>query len=128
AAPLQRLELSDLGGIVRDDQLAALRVRHLVALAELVEQMTSFDAEPRLQRAGGIVDAGVDDAAVVGAGVLSPPRMALEDADRNAARRDRTRRGQAGDAGADDGNVDAGHFSCTGAIMVDTRSRRSRSA
>ena len=94
--------------VVRDDQLAAARVRHAVRGAELVEQPPAFDAEPRLQRAGRIVDAGVDHAAVVRAGVQARARVPLEDADRLAARRERPRGGQAGHAGADDRDVNLG--------------------
>ena len=66
---LRALRARHLVLVVRDDQLAAARVRHVVLGAELVQQTAPFDAQPRLERAGGIVDARVDDAAVVRAGV-----------------------------------------------------------
>ena len=42
--PLQRFEPGDLGVFARDDELPAVRVRHVVLHAEVVQQMTSFDA------------------------------------------------------------------------------------
>ena len=44
-------------------------MRHVVAGAELVHQPLALDAQLRLQRAGRIVDPGVDHAAVVRARV-----------------------------------------------------------
>ena len=58
---------------------------------------------------GGIVDAGVDDAAVVRARVLSRARMPLQHAHALPALGDRERCGQSGDAGSDDGDVDPLH-------------------
>src|SRR5205823_7604384 len=101
----QRFESGDFAAIGGDNELAALFVRHVVRAAELVEERPSFDTEPRLQRAGGIVDARVNDAAVVRAGFETRTRMFLEDADRQVAFRDRQRRGEARDAAADYSNV-----------------------
>src|SRR5262249_46165814 len=69
------LELGTLDG---DDQLAAALVWNPAAGAVLVELARAFDAEPRLQRSGLVVDAGVDHAAVVRALVSGYPRLALE--------------------------------------------------
>ena len=53
-----------------DDQLAAALARHAVLLAEGVQPLASLDAEDGLQGIPRVIDAGVDDAAVVGAGLL----------------------------------------------------------
>src|SRR4029079_14898110 len=87
----------------------AFAMRHAVLRAELVEAPAAVHAQARLERAGRVVHAGVDDAAVVRAGVLAWPRVPLEQHDRAAALRDRARGGEAGDAGADYGNVDPFH-------------------
>src|SRR6185369_8363100 len=92
-----------LRSVVPDDQLAAFAMRHAVLRAELVEAPAAVHAQARLERAGRVVHAGVDDAAVVRAGVLAWPRVPLEQHDRAAALRDRARGGEAGDAGADYG-------------------------
>ena len=46
--------------------------RHAVRVAPRVQQPVAFDAERVLQRARRIVDAGMDDAAVVRAGLVAP--------------------------------------------------------
>ena len=79
---VQRVQRLQLRIIVRDDQLPAARVRDAVARAEVVQQAASFDAQPCLERSGRVVDAGVNDAAVVRARVLPGPGMAFEHADR----------------------------------------------
>ena len=82
---VQRLELSGVAGRGRgDDQLAGANVGHVVARAEFVHQAPAFDTELRFQRAGRIVDAGMNDAAVVGAGVQARLAVAFEEADRAA--------------------------------------------
>ena len=60
----QRFERADLvrGG---DDQLAATLARHAVLLAEGVQPLASLDAEDGLQGIPRVIDAGMDDAAVV---------------------------------------------------------------
>src|SRR5262249_17017299 len=95
-----------LAFVVGDDELAASRVRYLVLGAELVQEAASFDAQTGLQGAGRVVHAAVNHAAVVGAGVETRPRVALENADRVTPAGDGPCRRQAGDAGADDGDVD----------------------
>jgi hypothetical protein len=103
---LERFELVDLVLVVRDDQLAGAHVRDAVAGAERVHQVAPFHAQPRLERAGRIVEPRVDHSAVVGAGVHPRARMPLEHAHRHAGGRDRARRGQACDTPADDCDVD----------------------
>ena len=69
---------------VEDGATISLPLRdmgHAVPLAELVHQSLAFDAEPRLQRAGRIVDAGVDHAAVMRARVEPGPGVPFEHAD-----------------------------------------------
>ena len=81
---LERRHLRRVGG---DDQLAGPRVRNVVLRAERVQPIAPLDAQPRLQRSGRIVDAGVNDAAVVGARLHPRAGMALEEADGLAGRR-----------------------------------------
>jgi hypothetical protein len=81
---MQRFERRHFVRRCSDDELAASRVRDVVCGAEGVEQVAPLDAEPRLQRAGWIVEAGVDDAAVVRAGGPADFAVAFEQADRRA--------------------------------------------
>ena len=128
AAHLERFELPDLAVVVRDDQLAGLTVRHVVAGAERVHQPSPFDAQPGLQRSGWVVDARVNDPAVVRAGVETRARVPLEDACRMAARRERPGRGQSGHAGADDCDVNLGQrVSPVERVPLSTRSSNSSS-
>ena len=80
------LERRHLAVVLRDDQLAAAVGTAPVPLAELVEQAGAVDAVARLERAGGVVDAGVNDLAVVRAGAHARAGLALEHADAVAAR------------------------------------------
>src|SRR5438067_3781018 len=108
-ARAESLERRNLGRVGRDDQLAEARMRHVVLRTELVQAASAFYTQLRLERAGRIVEAGVDDAAVVRARLETRTRMAFEQADRQSALRDRERRREAGHAGADDGRVDPFH-------------------
>ncbi len=65
--PLQLVETRQLLGIGGDDQLAAALVGDSLLGAEAVERPCALDAEPRLEGARLVVEAGVDDAAVVAA-------------------------------------------------------------
>ena len=85
ATDLQRLERRTVAEILRDDELAAARVRHAVGGAELVQHPRAVDAVPGLERSGRIVDTGMDDLAVVRARAASRARLAFEDADAVAA-------------------------------------------
>ena len=80
-SPFQLLQLADLLFISRDNQLAALPMRHVVGAAEFVQQVAPLDRQPSLQRAGRIVDPGVNDAAVVGAAFHPGAGTRLEQAD-----------------------------------------------
>ena len=51
-------------GIGRDDQLAAVGMRHALRGAVGVERLAPRHAEPRHEAAGRVVDAGVDHLAV----------------------------------------------------------------
>ena len=54
-----------LGLIMRDDQLSASRVGDAVGVAELVQHARPGDAVPGFERPRRIVDASVDDLAVM---------------------------------------------------------------
>ena len=101
----ERFERPDLvrGG---DDQLAATLARHSVLLAEGVQPLASLDAEDGLQGIPRVIDAGVDDAAVVGAGLLPGAGQAFDHARRAAAGRHRARRGQSDQPAAHGGDID----------------------
>src|SRR3954463_11188122 len=64
-----------------DDQLSTTLMRHAMRSTELVEHARAPDTMPRLQRSSGIVDARVNDLAVVRAGAHARARLALQDAD-----------------------------------------------
>ena len=64
--PRERFERPDLVGPGGDDQLAATLARHAVLLAEGVQPLASLDAEDGLPGIPRVIDAGEDDAAVVG--------------------------------------------------------------
>src|SRR3970040_356483 len=68
----------------RDDDLAAQLVADAVLVAEAHQLLSAGDAVLRLQRAGRVVDAGVDDAAVVAALVRRQRLFLLDDADPQA--------------------------------------------
>src|SRR5713226_8137424 len=105
----QRLQAGDLVCPLRDDDLSAVAMRYTVTGAEVVHQMTAVGAEPCFQRAKGVVDAGVDDAAVVGAGVEAGAGVTFNEAGRSPTHGQRARRGETGDAGADHGDIDRFH-------------------
>ena len=64
----QPLQGGDLGVFGRDQQLADLRMRNETAAAEGIEPAPTLDAEDRLQRAGRIIDSGMDHFGIAGAG------------------------------------------------------------
>ena len=109
ALALQRLEGAQFVVVAGDDQLAAAFVRDLMLGAKRIQLAASLHAQPRLERALRVVEAGVDDAAVVRAGVQAGTRMALEHADRQSAPRNGTSGGQPGHTGADDGDLNGFH-------------------
>src|SRR5204863_8143941 len=96
-------------GVGGDDEFSASFAGDVVARAELVEQPAAFDAQPRLQRAGRVVQPCVNHAAVVRARLDSRARMPFEHTDRAAQLRARERGGESRHARADYGDVDALH-------------------
>ena len=92
-----------------DDQLSAAPVRYFVPGAEPVERLAALDAEPGLEGAGRIVDARVDDAAVVGAGLGAEAGMALDQADGAPGAGGLSRARQADDAASDHDQIDRFH-------------------
>jgi hypothetical protein len=103
------------GGLLRrvggHDELAAALVRDATRNAVVEQPTGAIDAQLGLERSGRVVDARVDHAAVVRARFHARLRVLLEHADRRIrpALRDRQRRRQARDAGADDEDVDFFH-------------------
>jgi hypothetical protein len=71
-------QLALLGG---DDHLSTPLGADPARLAVLVKRARAFDAEPRLQGAGTVVDAGVDHAARVTGLMRADPRLALQHRD-----------------------------------------------
>ena len=102
AACVQLLERLLLVRVVGNHQLARAPERNAVALAVLEEQTRAFDAVSRLQRPARIVEAGVNDLAVVRAGAQARARFAFQHADALAAAGNGQRRGQTDHAGAHD--------------------------
>ena len=96
--------------VARDDQLAALLERDAVLLAVGVQVARALHAQPRLERAGRVVDAGVDHAAVAAGLVLGDLALALEHhhARVRAAPQELARDGEPEDAAAHDGDVAVG--------------------
>ena len=91
----------------RDDQLAGAAGREPARLAVVEELARALGAEARLERAGGVVDARVQDAGVVAGLMEARDRLALEHRD-GAVRRARqqlARHREADDAGAHDDDV-----------------------
>src|SRR5438445_11961791 len=62
---LELPQARELGSVGRHDQLAAALARDLPLLAVLVQLARPAHAEARLERAGRVVDAGMDHARVV---------------------------------------------------------------
>jgi hypothetical protein len=108
-ARFDRPKRLDLRGARGDDELAAAPVADAVRFAVRIEQPPPRDAQRRLQRAGRVVEAGVDDLAVARARAVADAVGRLDD-DRLAPReRERARTGEADGAGADDDGIDALH-------------------
>ena len=99
--------------------LAAALVGDAVLVAEVVQPADALDAQPRLQRAGLVVDAGVGDAGVRAGLVHADAVLALEHDDPGVrvAALELARGRQADDAGADDREV---------AVAAGDRSRNDR--
>src|SRR4029079_731616 len=80
-ADFERVEPRQLLRRQRDDDLAAAFDGHGVALAELVEIAGALDAQAGLERARGVVEAGVHDARVVARLVRADALLALDHVD-----------------------------------------------
>jgi hypothetical protein len=105
--PLELREPRQLVLAERDDELADAVDGDGAALAVGVHARGAVDAQPGLQRAGRVVDAGVDHAAVVAALVCGRRGLALDDeqAAAGAAREHLAGHGEPDDAGPDDEGV-----------------------
>ena len=97
----------DLLLAARDDDLSAVRMRDTVVAAIVVEQPLALDAEARLERTLRVVDAGVDQFGIAGAGVLADAVLGLEDQHLATGECQFAGDGEAHHAGADHGAVDA---------------------
>ncbi len=107
--PTDRVQLRELvlgGG---HEQLAAAPVGDAALVAVAVERVLARDAEARLERAGRVVDAGVDDLGVARAGLGADRVGGLQDHYLPAGEREGARHGQADDTGADYDGVQAIH-------------------
>jgi hypothetical protein len=106
-SPLKFRECRQLVILSGDDELAANPQRNPVRAAEFAQQGASLDTEARLQRPGRIVDAGVDDTAVMARLVSGHAVLLLDDGDlavgMNPAHS--LRGGKADDSSADDRDV-----------------------
>ena len=107
AAALELVELRPLRLRDRDDQLAGAAGRQPARLAVVEELARALGAEARLERAGGVVDARVQDAGVVPGLMEARDRLALEHRDGAVGlpRQQLARHREADDAGADDDDV-----------------------
>ena len=101
----QCLDLGKLRRIGRDDELAAFVVADAVRGAEFVEHAPAVRAVAGAQRAGRIVDAGMDHLAVARGYPVADAAGRLGDGDVVAGERRRARDGKPDDAGPDDENL-----------------------
>ncbi len=102
------LEARNFFLIGSDDQLAAFLEGNAVVAAEALHRSSAGDAVARLQRAGAVIEAGVNDAAVVAGLVGGDAVFFFDDGDvhvREAAS-DFERGSQSYDACANDEQVD----------------------
>ncbi len=101
---LRKLVALDLVG--RDDQLAAVEMRHAVLLAIGIEHAPAGDAGARHQAALGVVDAGVDDLGIARARFGADGFGGLHDNDLTAGEGKRPGDGKAYNTCANDNAVD----------------------
>jgi len=106
---MQRVELVQLRCAGGDDQLAAAAVLDAALGAVAVEQSVAFDAQPRLQRPRGVIEAGVDHFAVAGAGDRAEGVGRFEDHDIAPGQGQRARRGQSDHTGTNHEGVNLVH-------------------
>jgi hypothetical protein len=109
----ERLDQRNLVLACGHDELAASIVRNPMGRAEVVQARRAFDAELRFQRALGVVEAGMDDAAVVRARFHPRAGTTFQDGNRAPGGSESSSNGQAGHAGADNENVERQDFDCS---------------
>ena len=97
----------DLRLIGRDDDLADPPMRNRVLGAVLIECTPARHAQPCLERAAGIIDAGVYDLGVAGTGVGTESRLGLQHHHLPTAPRELAGNCEADDAGADDCTINS---------------------
>jgi len=103
----QGVEPRQLAGFGRDDQFPDSTVLDAFLVAVLPRELSPLDAEPRLERTRRIVDARMDDAAVVSRLVLVEAGLFLDagNPQRRVAVRELSRGRKPDDPAADDGDV-----------------------
>ena len=87
-------------GIGRDDELAAVRVRHALLGAIGVERLATRDAEPCHEAAGRVIDAGVDHLAVARGCLGADAFRGIQNDHVAAGQREGARHRQPDDAGS----------------------------
>src|SRR5262249_16385095 len=99
----------DFALLGRHDQLAAARKVHTMAFEEGVERTATFDTEPRFERAGGVMQAGVNDFGIARRNSASDAILPLQHSDAPAAFDQRVSAGEPDNAGADHNRVKIRH-------------------
>ena len=105
----EAFEVRYLLRVVDHHKLAAIPVRHMVRGAEFVQHPVARHAQARFERAGRIVDARMDHAAVARARAHAELGHLLDEKHVAPAPRNRARHGATHHAPADDHNVGAIH-------------------
>jgi hypothetical protein len=106
ASRFQCLEIVELAVVLNDDELSAAGVGNAVRFTEFVQHPRAFDAQSRLQRPGGIVDARMNHLTVMSARAHAWAWFALENADAVTTLGYRPRSCESDDPGADDRDID----------------------
>src|SRR5438445_161920 len=99
----------DLGCVGGDDQLAERSMGHAMLAAIGIEALAAGDAARRLQAAGRIIEAAVDNLAVARGSLGADSVGAFEDDDLVPLQREGPRRRQADHPGPDDDRFDLVH-------------------
>jgi hypothetical protein len=102
---VERVQGDERGLVAGDHELAGARVRHVVGPRPRVEQRLSAETGLGLDRAGWVVEAAVDHAAVAAGDAGAGADVTLEHDDRAAAAGERRGDRTADDTGADDRDV-----------------------
>ena len=89
-------------GVGGNDKFAGVPVRDVVTSAEFVSEAVTFDAQAGFERAFGVIDSRVDDAAIARAGGHADVRILFGEEDVLVAFGDGVRDGAADYAAADD--------------------------